>query len=107
MNDSGECVVKTPARLDVYASDFLNSRPSLADIKQKRTKCDISLGIDNRNVIGCSPEVDLEDCDLYTRHIVVPEAEYSLIRDSKELRYPGAVIVVETNIPFVRNIATD
>lgn len=76
------------------------------DIKQKTTKCDLKHGIDNRDEIGCGPNVALEDCNQYIRHIVVPEAEYSIIRDSKETRYPGAIIVVETNVPIVRNIAT-
>ena len=58
--------------------------------------------------MGCgSDDVDdLESCDLYTRHIVVPETTYSIIRESREALYPGAVIVVETNVPLVSNIAT-
>ena len=58
--------------------------------------------------MGCgSDDVDnFESCDLYTRHIVVTETTYSIVRESREALYPGAVIVVETNVPVVSNIAT-
>ena len=107
LNKAGECVVNQKSTLNVYASDFLLSRPSLAELKYKRTKWDIRLGVDNRDKIGCAEGVSLEDCDFYTRHIVSAEGSYSVIRESKELAYPGAVIVVETNQVVVDNFKSD
>lgn len=92
---------------DVYAAQFLTSRPSLDDIRYKRTKYAIKKGIDNRTEIGCGAASGggsrrrsanlLADCDTYTRHIASIESDYSVLRDSKETKYADAVIVVETN----------
>ena len=100
LNEEGQCVVKSPAYFNVYATEFLKMHPNLNDIGYKRSKEGIKYGIDNRDEIDCGPNVDPEDCDLYTRHIVVPETEYSIIQESRETKYPGAVIVVETATKF-------
>lgn len=100
-NQSGECQIVGSTGYDVYAADFIMTRPSLDDIGYTRSKEDILVGVEYRDSVGCDESVSLEDCDLYTRHISAKSYNYSFMTASNELAYPDAVIVVETNKPIV------
>ena len=91
----------TKGSYDVYASAFMTTRDSLADILSVRTTDE---AIRNRGTIrqslGCS---SLLECDELLRHIVAEDQHFSVVALSKEEKYPGSTIVVNTDKPLVKN----